>query len=158
MLREFHEAPHEDGAVLDYGGATPHDGDKLATSAPKRKRRRTNEFISKRQTTNLIAAFHFAETIGLPLNRSVDISWIFFSGNADDRTRFARFQQRLSKWAHRRGFPLTMIWTREVGQYGSPHTHVLLHVPPPLTQDGTFRRALERSLEPEGRKRKSQCS
>ena len=43
-----------------------------------------------------------------------------------------------------------MIWTREVGQYGSPHTHVLLHVPLPLTKDGTFQCALERSLEPEG--------
>ena len=43
-----------------------------------------------------------------------------------------------------------MIWTREVGQYGSPHTHVLLHVPPIFIHDGTFQRALERSLEPEG--------
>jgi hypothetical protein len=37
-----------------------------------------------------------------------------------------------------------------VGQNGGIHTHVLLHVPAPLTQDGTFKRALERSLEPEG--------
>jgi hypothetical protein len=104
----------------------------------------------KRQTTNLIGAFKFAEAIGLPLSVSVDIAWIFFGGTADDRTRFSRLQQRLSKWARRKCFPLTMIWTREIGKNGSPHTHVLLHVPPQLIRDGSFQRALERSLEPEG--------
>jgi hypothetical protein len=73
--------------------------------------------------------------MGLPLNVSVDIAWIFFSGNTEDRTRFERCQQRLSKWACRHGFPLTMIWTREIGKYGSPHTHVLLHVPPIYIHD-----------------------
>ena len=130
--------------------ATAHPTEEVPTSASKRKSRKPSQHISKRQATNVIAALKFAEALGLPLNVSVDISWIFFSGNADDRTRFARCQQRLSKWALRHGFPLTMIWTREVGKNGSTHTHVLLHVPPPLTQDGIFKRALERSLEPEG--------
>jgi hypothetical protein len=96
---------------------------------PPEKSRKPSQHISKRQTTNLVAAFEFAETIGLPLNVSADIAWIFFAGIADDRTRFARCQQRLSKWALRHGFPLTMIWTREVGKNGSPHTHVLLLLP-----------------------------
>jgi hypothetical protein len=43
-----------------------------------------------------------------------------------------------------------MIWTRELGKNGGIHTHVLVHVPPPLSQDGTFQRTLEHSLEPEG--------
>jgi hypothetical protein len=117
---------------------------------PPEKSRKPSQHISKRQTTNLVAAFEFAETIGLPLNVSADIAWIFFAGIADDRTRFARCQQRLSKWALRHGFPLTMIWTREVGKNGSPHTHVLLHVPPHLIQDKTFQQVLDRSFEPEG--------
>ena len=112
--------------------------------------KRLSKYINKRQAVNLFEALQFSEMIGRPLNVSVDISWIFFSGNTDDRTRFAGLQQRLSKWATRQGFPLAMIWTREVGRNGGIHTHVLLHVPPPLTQDGTFKHALERSLEPEG--------
>ena len=134
---------------IKHGDSTA-DAEDVATSASKRKSRKPSQHIGKRQATNIIAALKFAEAIGFPLNVSVDISWIFFSGNTDDRTRFTGLQQRLSKWAGRRGFPLTMIWTREVGQYGSPHTHVLLHVPPIFIHDGTFQRALERSLEPEG--------
>ena len=134
---------------IKHGDSTA-DAEDVATSASKRKSRKPSQHIGKRQATNIIAALKFAEAIGFPLNVSVDTSWIFFSGNTDDRTRFTGLQQRLSKWAGRRGFPLTMIWTREVGQYGSPHTHVLLHVPPIFIHDGTFQRALESSLEPEG--------
>ena len=139
--------------LLDaYQDACPaQSGDDVTKAASRRRnRRKPTQYICKRQATNIVAALKFAEAMGLPLNVSVDISWIFFSGNTDDRTRFARCQQRLSKWAARRGFPLAMIWTREVGQNGGIHTHVLLHVPPLLTQDGTFKRALERLLEPEG--------
>jgi hypothetical protein len=123
MLREFTEAHPKKSVVLDFHEDAEDDsGNALASAPKKRKQRRTNEFISKRQAINLIAAFEFAEAIGLPLNVSVDISWIFFAGTADDRTRFARCQQRLSKWARRQAFPLTMIWTREVGKNGwHPH-------------------------------------
>jgi hypothetical protein len=133
---------------IDHDGGAASDTENVARSLASRIRR--SEFINKRQTTNLIGAFKFAEAIGLPLSVSVDIAWIFFGGTADDRTRFSRLQQRLSKWARRKCFPLTMIWTREIGKNGSPHTHVLLHVPPQLIRDGSFQRALERSLEPEG--------
>jgi hypothetical protein len=145
----FRETQDADLAVA-HGGGMASDKEIIATSPGPTSRQRTTEFISKRQTANLIAALQFADEIGLPLNVSVDIAWIFFSGTVDDRTRFARWQERLSKWARRHGFPLAMIWTREVGKYGSPHTHALIHVPPLLIQDGTFKHALERSLEPEG--------
>ena len=131
-------------------GRSPAGAEHPPDSVPSRRTCKPSQHISKRQATNLIAACAFAEAIGLPLNVSVDIAWIFFSGSADDRSRFARCQERLSKWARRKCFPLTMIWTREIGKNGSPHTHVLLHVPPQLIQDGSFQRALERSLEPEG--------
>src|SRR5262249_9119275 len=115
MLREFTEAHPEKSVVLDFHEDAEDDSGNALTSALKksaggtrrrlswasprssaraRKQRRTNEFISKRQAINLIAAFEFAEAIGLPLNVSVDISWIFFAGTTDDRTRFARCQQR----------------------------------------------------------------
>jgi len=116
-------------------GRSPAGGEDPLVSAPTGRSRKPSQHISKRQATNLIAAFEFAEAMGVPLNVSVDIAWIFFSGNTEDRTRFARCQQRLSKWACRHGFPLTMIWTREIGKYGSPHTHVLLHVPPIYIHD-----------------------
>jgi hypothetical protein len=151
MLRDFTESLGKEDVVLDFDprGGVANDTEKAVTVPEKKRRRRENEFISKRQTTNLIAAFQFAEEIGLPLNVSVDVAWIFFAGSADDRARFARCQQRLSKWAHRRGFPLTMIWAREIGTNGNPHTHVLLHLPPHI-QQSTLQEALESSLEPEG--------
>ena len=85
---------------------------------------------------------------------SVDIFWNMFGGVTDDRTRFARSQERLSKWCARRGFPLTMIWVREIGKNGGRHTHVLMHAPPWLMEDVQFetelKQELERALEPEG--------
>jgi hypothetical protein len=50
----------------------------------------------------LIEALKFADARGLPLNVSIDVAWVFFSGSDDDRTRFAHWQQRLSKWTTRR--------------------------------------------------------
>jgi hypothetical protein len=112
--------------------------------------KRHSKYIARRQARNLLDALAFADQIGLRLNVAVDICWPMFSGAVDDRTRFARCQQRLSKWAKRRGFALTLIWTRELGKYGSPHTHVLIHVPPWLMESNEFQFAFERSLEPEG--------
>jgi hypothetical protein len=109
-----------------------------------------SKYIARHQARNLLHAVAFADQIGLRLNVAVDINWLMFSGTVDDRTRFARCQQRLSKWAKRRGFALTLVWTREVGKYGSPHTHVLLHVPPWLMENSDFQSTLERSFEPEG--------
>ena len=148
-------ASGESGDV-DRGRGPADDGEAIPTSASKKRtrRRKPTRYISKRQATNLIAALEFANVIGCPLNVCVDIAWVFFSGTLDDRTRFARWQQRLSKWTTRRDFPLTMIWTREVGKGGGVHTHVLLHIPPWLMESGDFqrdfRRALERAFEPEG--------
>jgi hypothetical protein len=138
-----------DGSPADYGQNVP-----ASVANRGRRHRRTSQYISKQQAVNLIAALEFANVIGCPLNVCVDIAWVFFFGILDDRTRFARWQQRLSKWTTRRDFPLHMIWTREVGKRGGVHTHVLLHIPPWLMESGDFRRdfrqAFERAFEPEG--------
>jgi hypothetical protein len=81
---------------------------------------------------------------------AVDIFWLMCLGMTDDRTRIAHCQERLSKWCKRRGFPLTMIWVREIGTNGGPHVHILMHIPSWLMEDGEFQSALEQSLEPEG--------
>jgi hypothetical protein len=149
-------ASGQDGAADHSEVSPPGYCENVLASASKGKtqRRKTSRYISGRQAMNLIEALDFADAIGCPLNFSVDISWVFFSGSVDDRTRFARWQQRLSKWTSRRDFPLTMIWTREVGKRGGVHTHVLLYVPPWLMESGDFqrdfRRALVRAFEPEG--------
>ena len=137
---------------MDRGRGPADDGETILTSASKKRtrRRKPTRYISKRQAMNLMEALKFASLIGFPLNVCVDIAWVFFSGTVDDRTRFARCQQRLSKWTKRLGFPLTLIWTREVGKHGSINTHVLLHVRPWLMDDGDFERALERAFQPEG--------
>jgi hypothetical protein len=134
-----------DGSPADYGRNVP-----TPVANTGRRHRRTSQCISKQQAVNLIEALKFANVRGYPLNVCVDIAWVFFSGTLDDRTRFARCQQRLSKWTSRRGFPLTLIWTREVGKHGGINTHVLLHVRPWLMESGDFERALERAFEPEG--------
>jgi len=120
------------------------------TVAGSHKKRRRNRHITVRQANNLVAACEFAEAIGCRLNVSIDIFWLMFSGCVEDAKRLAKFQQRLSKWFVRRGFELTMIWVREVGTNGALHTHILMHVPPWLMEDGDFQVAFERSLEPEG--------
>jgi hypothetical protein len=112
--------------------------------------KRYSKYINRKQARNLLDALAFADEIGLRLNVAVDISWLMFSGTVDDRTRFSRCQQRLSKWAKREGFGLTLIWTREVGKHGSSHTHVLIHVPPWLMETKKFPLAIERALEAEG--------
>jgi hypothetical protein len=129
-----------------------YSGDVLTATAKTGRppRRKISQYISKRQTANLIEAIEFANVIGFPLNVSLDISWVFFSGSVDDRTRFARCQQRFSKWTSRRGFSLTMVWSREVGKQGGVHTHVLVHVQPWLMDSGDFECALYRAFEPEG--------
>jgi hypothetical protein len=73
-----------------------------------------------------------------------------FSGYAEDRKRLAKCQQRLSKWFVRRDFQLSWIWVREIDANGALHTHILMHVPPWLMEDGVFQIAFERSFEPEG--------
>jgi hypothetical protein len=119
MLREIPEAE----PAIDQDGGPASDSASVAGSLGPTSQQRTTEFISKRQTTNLMAAFEFADAIGLPLSVSVDIAWIFFYGNAEDRTRFARCQQRLSKWAFRQGFPGSLLpivvgFAREFGIAG----------------------------------------
>jgi hypothetical protein len=145
-------ASGQDGAADHSEVSPPGYCENVLASASKGRtqRRKTSQYISKHQAMNLIAALEFANVMGFPLNVSLDISWVFFSGSVDDRTRFARCKERLSKWAKRHRFPLTMIWTREVGINGGVHTHVLLYVPPWFMDNGDFERALKHAFEPEG--------
>jgi hypothetical protein len=141
-------------------GETLLHGPFLAATAPEfrparvRKTERRTTHITEGQARNLMEALKFADNIGLPLNVSVDIFRNMFGGVTDDRTRFARSQERLSKWCPRRDFPLTMMWVREIDKNGGRHTHVLMHAPPWLMEDVQFetelKQELERALEPEG--------
>ena len=118
------------------------------------KTKRRSTYITKQQAMNLMEALKFADSIGYPLNVSIDIFWEMFSGFTDERTRLARCQERISKWSQRRGFRLTMIWVREIGKNGGRNTHILMHVPPWLMEDAQFeaelQQELERALEPVG--------
>jgi hypothetical protein len=85
-----------------------------AQKLPRSKKR--TKYITEKQAMNLIEALYFAEQIGLRLNVSIDINWLMFSGFVDDKRRWAKCQERISKWSQRHGFPLTMIWVRETGR------------------------------------------
>jgi hypothetical protein len=128
------------------------DGAGAPVKSPRRRRSTTH--ISRAQAKNLIDALSFADTIGLPLNISIDIHWEMFAGFADDQTRMARCQERMRKWCDRRGFQLAWVWVREIGRRGGRNTHILMHVPPWLMKRHDFRAAfeaeLEASLRPEG--------
>ncbi len=81
----------------------------------------------------------------------LDICWLMFSGYASKTTDDLRNVSSASpKWCARRGFQLSWIWVREIGANGALHTHILMHVPPWLMEDGVFQIAFERSFEPEG--------
>ena len=120
-----------------------------AVAGPHKKRHRTRH-MTLQQANNLVAACAFAELIGCRLNVSIDICWLMFSGRLEDDRRFAKCRHRFSKWCARRGFGLTLIWVREIGANGALHTHILMHVPPWLMEDGEFQIAFEKSFEPEG--------
>jgi hypothetical protein len=134
------------------GATVDRELDGAGAPVKRPARRRSTTHITKKQTENLLAALAFAHAIGLPLNVSVDVNWVMCAGFTDDRTRIAHLQERLSKWCTRNGLPLTMIWVRELGEYGHRNLHILLHLPPKLMKQNykKFRRALERALEPEG--------
>ena len=95
--------------VTAAGHTTPpsrHSENVLASDAVGGKqRKKTTRYITEHQAMNLMEAFEFAERIGRPLNVSVDIYWLMFSGNVDDRTRFSRAQERWSKWTARHDVP-----------------------------------------------------
>jgi len=140
-------------ARLHIPGSSPDralDGAGAPVKSPPRRRRTT--YISRAQALRLIDALEFADAIGLPLNTSIDINWGMCARATDDRTRIPHLQERLSKWSKRNGFPLTTIWVRETGEYGSSNVHILLHLPRKLMRGNykKFRVALERALEPEG--------
>ena len=86
-------------------------GDAMVVMAPavagSQKKRRRTRYITLPQANNLAAASEFARTIGCPLNVSIDICWLMFSGYAEDSKRLAKCQQRLSKWFVRRNFQLS---------------------------------------------------
>ena len=129
-------------------GDGPSDGRRDGSDRSRRKK--VSKYITKQQAQNLLDALAFADEIGFRLNVSIDINWLLFGGTTDDKTRIARFQERLSKWCSRQGFPLTLIWVREIGRYGDPNAHILMHVPPWLMEGEDFQAVLERALEPEG--------
>ena len=129
-------------------GDGPSDGRRDGSDRSRRKK--VSKYITKQQAQNLLDALAFADEIALRFNVSIDINWLLFGGTTDDKTRIARCQERLSKWCHRQGFPLALIWVREIGKRGGTNTHMLVHVPPWLMENGDFEKELERALEPEG--------
>jgi hypothetical protein len=104
--------------------------------------------VTRNSAENLLEALKFAAETERPLNTSIDINWAMFAGDADDRRRLSKVQERLSKWFRRRGHELVWVWVREVGANGARHVHILVHVPPLLVDKLTT--ALERLFEPEG--------
>jgi hypothetical protein len=63
--------------------------------------KRYSKYITRHQAKNLLEALSFADKRGLRLNVAIDICWPMFPGVVDERTRFARCQQRLRRKARR---------------------------------------------------------
>jgi hypothetical protein len=70
-----------------FEGSSRHEGEAS-------RGKRYSKYITRHQAKNLLEALSFADERGLRLNVAIDICWPMFSGVVDERTRFARCQQR----------------------------------------------------------------
>ena len=96
-------------------------------------RRKVTRSIPGKAVRQLEAAWHYARSLGRPMNRFVTIR----PHNIDQQTPVQRikvwqhWRNRLAQFARDNGFEFTSIWTREsepdTGK--KEHLHLLMHVP-----------------------------
>lgn len=114
---------------------------------PKTRPTDKERFLTIPQACNLVNAVAFAERIGKPLNRRLDIQWNTFAGFSNDTLPALQttFFKRLQGYLERRGIETAYVWTRERAPAKGIHTHSMLNLSPRLIPD--LKSYLESSLE-----------
>jgi hypothetical protein len=93
---------------------------------------RSSSHLSLAAAKNIIAAAHYAQLIGRPLNRFTTLH--FKAAKVGDPVRAVGQLLKLAgDWLRTKGQPLCAIWVREAGEDKGEHLHLLWHVPTDLT-------------------------
>ncbi len=100
----------------------------LSVAPAARKRRKWTSAIAMRDAENIIAAAHFAERIGLPLNRFVTLHFEA-AGIAEPVKAIGRLAKLMGDWLRVNGGGFAYVAARESGGGKGEHVHLLLHVP-----------------------------
>ena len=94
--------------------------------------------LQDHHVTELVEAAAFASTIGMPFNRMITISWDR-AGVSDTAWATGRYLKCLREFLLSRGARTAFIWTLERGKRLGLHVHILIHVPPELARDASYR-------------------
>jgi len=78
---------------------------------------------------NAIQAAGFADSICLPLNRHLTVSWEHAQCIGRVQDIQGRFLERFSKWARYHGSTAVYVWSIENGRVKGYHSHIFCHVP-----------------------------
>jgi hypothetical protein len=96
---------------------------------------RTSFSLTALQVTNIKAAVHHSQVIGLPLNRMVTVHWQSAGITLESMAKATgHFIDLLSKAIMRHGGRTAWIWVHENGSGKGGHCHLLVHVPPDLAE------------------------
>lgn len=115
--------------------------------ASHRRRYRDLSNLKAEQVENLFEADAHAKKIGRPLNTFISIAWLLTDTSSIDGDAFRRACKAMARWLWKRRVCPTFVYVHENPQsdFGDdrPNTHLLLHVPPKISQD-EFSEALTR--------------
>ncbi|MDA5192667.1 hypothetical protein [Govanella unica] len=100
---------------------------------------RRSSSIDYAQAVNILEAACHADAIGLPLNRFTTIHWEAGGVTEDFQGATGAFLKRAKDWLRLRGVEMAYVWVREDGPAAGEHVHILLHLPPRLVRDFSYR-------------------
>jgi hypothetical protein len=114
-------------------------------------RRRKSSALSRADVNAIIDVWHYARTIGLPLNMLVTVKPVAGDVMAAKHlcSLFNRIKNLHGSFARRHTFEPANLWTREIRSDGQgEHMHMLCNVPKPL--EGRFQGLAVRWMEDAG--------
>jgi hypothetical protein len=118
------------------GAAFSGNGQRGGWGGARNSGSRTSDWLTVKQTAEIIAAAQFAACAGFPLNRHLTIHWEA-AGIPDCQAAAATaaFLRLARDWLRKRGAPFAWVWVRENGDRKGSHVHILLHCRPELARD-----------------------
>jgi len=118
------------GPALPYRGCSPCRTH--GRGGARNHRDRVSAGLSLSAAAGILDATDFALALGLGLNRFVSIHWEA-GGITDDLAATARWLKLAGDWIRSRGGKVAYVWVRENGPGKGAHVHILMHLPPALS-------------------------
>lgn len=116
--------------ALPYRGCSPCRTHGRGGALNHRDRR--SAYLSHSAAAGIIDATDFALALGFGFNRFVTIHWEA-GGVTDDLAATGRWLKLVGDWIRSRGGTVAYVWVRENGPGKGSHVHILMHLPPALS-------------------------